>query len=145
MTPQSGPSVKWLSPAEYCTLHGLTLETAEKGCGCGLGWRQSRERTSSAFTCTRKQAGLLLSRPFQDVLKGEGGELEAGPLVELVLEFHPVVTGKGKKSRSKCQLEAGRQEPGTEHHGNQVTFEPPPYHAFFLPPLSLRLHTSPTS
>jgi hypothetical protein len=70
---------------------------------------ETRVRASSAVACTRIQTDLLLSCAFQDVLKGEGGELGASPLIELVLEFHPVVIGKSKKSRLKCQLEAGRQ------------------------------------
>lgn len=45
------------------------------------------------------QTDLLLSRPFQDVLEGEGGELGAGPLIELVLEFHPVVIREGEEKQ----------------------------------------------
>lgn len=67
------------------------------------------------------QTRLLLSCPFQDVLKGEGRELGAGPLIELVLKFHPVGIRKGKKTQIEIS-EAGGQEQGAEHHGNQMAY-----------------------
>lgn len=53
------------------------------------------------------QESLLLSGPFQDLLEGEGGELGASALVELVLELHPAVTGKDRKERAEMREASG--------------------------------------
>ena len=55
--------------------------TAEAGKRAALGMRPARDS--------------LVELPFPNMLKGEGQELEAGPSVEFILEFHPGT----KKSR----------------------------------------------
>lgn len=71
--------------------------------------RQAEGTQAVAVEASRKAAldtgpagDSLIKLPFSNVLKGEGEELEPGPGVEFVLEFHP-----GKK-RSKAVISQGK-------------------------------------
>lgn len=82
MIPQSGSSVKRLSPAEYCTLHSLTLQIAEKGCGSGhLAWagvRDKRELLQLSPAPGSRQA-YSSAAPSRTCLKEKGENLKPAP------------------------------------------------------------------
>lgn len=65
-----------------------------------LAWADIRDESEvlPLASAPATQESLLLGGPFQDLLEGKRGELGASALIELVLELHPVVTGRAERA-----------------------------------------------
>lgn len=105
---KSSPSVTWLNPAKSHASHSFSLHVANRVAAWD-SWPglTSESEVLQLASAPGTQQSLLLSGPFQDLLEGEGGELGASALIELVLELHPAVTGKGRKERAEMWEASG--------------------------------------